>query len=177
LINNAYRELLGKILQRNPRYFTTTATISTVAGSRFIALPADCVAVKGIVGTDGSDFHNKDMESFARLPLSGSPTGWDKAGNKIMLDTAADAVYNYTLHYHYMPADMSTDASVPEFVPGYEDLIAALAAIKSKLIRDDKSDLMMLYPDRLQAMLQAAGTRWTAASRRVVSSEYWDSDL
>ena len=177
LVNNAYRELLGKILQRNPRYFHTTAALPTVAASRYSALPADCVAVNKIVDSAGVKLPYKDMESFAQLPLSGQPTCWDKVGQKVMYDTAADAIYAYTLHYHYMPIDMASDAAVPEFVPGYEDLIAALAAIKSKLIRDDKSDLLMLYPERVQAMLQAAGTRETAASRRVMRSEYWDSDL
>lgn len=177
LVNNAYRELLGKILQRNPRYFYTTAALPTVATSRFSALPVDCVEVNKLVDSDGVILPYKDMESFRILPLTGKPTCWDKVGQKIVYDSTADAIYTYTLHYHYMPADMSTDSSIPEFVPGFEDLIPALATIKSKFVNDDKSDLLSLYPDRLQAMLQAAGTRQTAASRRVMRSEYWDSDL
>lgn len=177
LINNAYRELLGKIIQRNPRYFFTSAALPTVAASRYATLPADCVEVNKILDTDSTELPYRDMEEFSFLPTSGKPTCWDVVGRKIVLDTKADAIYAFTVYYHYCPVDMSTDASVPEFVPGFEDLIATLAAIKSKLTRDDKSDIIALYADRLQAMLSAAMSTHTQASRRVKRSIYQDSDL
>lgn len=177
LINNAYRELLGKICQRNYRYFLTSASISTVTGSKFVTLPIDCVAVYKITDSDGGELSHRDMETFGTSTDAQEPTHWAKVGNKIIFPDVADAIHTYTLWYHAFPGDMLTGAAIPEFVPGFEDLIATLAAIKSKMIRDDKADFMALYPDRLQAMLNAAGTEQTASSRRVRRSVYWDLDL
>lgn len=177
LINNAYRELLGKILQRNYRYFFTSSSISTAVGSRYVTLPIDCVAVNKITNSDGGELPYRDMEAFGTSTAADEPTHWAKVGNKIMFPDVADAIRTYTLWYHPFPGDMLTGAAIPEFVPGFEDLIATLAAIKSKMIKDDKADFLALYPDRLQAMLNAAGTGQTASSRRVHRSIYWDLDL
>ena len=176
LVNNAYRELLGKIIQRNPRYFFTSTALPTVPASRYASLPADCVEPNKILDTDSTELPYRNLEEFSFLPTSGKPTCWDIVGRKAIFDTKANAIYAFTLYYHYFPADMG-DTSAPEFVPGYEDLIATLAAIKSKLIREDKNDLITLYGDRLQAMLKSCMATHTAASRRVHRSVYWDSDL
>jgi hypothetical protein len=177
LINNAYRELLGKILQRNCDYFYTSSSLPTVSGSRFAALPATCLGVKSIVDADGAELPWVSMLTFDTTLTTGEPTGYDVTGRKVIFDTIADAIYTYTLWHSYFPADMSTGSSAPEFVPGFEDLIATLAAIKSKMIGEDKVDIATLYPDRLQVMLGNAGTRQTQASRRVHRSIYQDSDL
>lgn len=177
LINNAYRELIGEIRQRNYRFYYTSDTLSTVINSRYIILPADCVVPNKIVDSDGTVLKRIDMENFPTSTTTCEPEYWDRIGNKIIFPSGADAIYTYTLYYHYQPADMSLGSSVPNFVPGFEDLIPMLAAIKSKMIRDDKSDLITLFPLRLKAMLNAAGKSQTESSGRVHNSTYIPEDL
>jgi hypothetical protein len=177
MVNKAYRELLGKISQRNPFYFINSASLATVAGTHFATLPADCIMPYRLLDSDGTELQFLDMTMLGPENDSGEPEYWDRNGNKILFSPKPDAIYTYTLWYHYQPSDMSAGSSAPEFVPGFEDLIAILAAIHSKMVRDEKADFIQLYPDRLQTMLAAANTKQTQSSRRVQRSTYQDADL
>jgi len=130
--------------------------------------------INKLVDSDGNILTNKSYELFDHTLTSSEPTYWDTAGRRIYFNAVPDTIYAYTCWYTYAPSELSTDAATPEFVPGYEGLIALKAAINSKMIRDEQTREMaqMQYFEDLKSLRLVVMTDQTASSRRVLPSTY-----
>ena len=178
-INRATNELYTLMLERNPRYFITSSTISTVAATAFVAYPSDCVTPNRLLDSDSLELTHKDMETFNYYAASGEPTSWDTVGRRFIFTPVPDAVYTYTVYYTYMPTEMSATSDTPTFIPGYENIIALKAAINSQMIREEnvRDKVQFEYVSSLSAFLNAVASAPTSASRRVINSEYNMGDM
>jgi len=173
-INRAYRELRGKINARNYRFYFKSSTVTTVAATPFVAYPSDCVMPNKLVDSDNNVLLHRDIEMFDHSLDTAEPERWDTAGRNMVFSPIPDSTYTYTIYYTYDPGDMSSDSSVPVFVPGYEDVIAVKAAINSKMIRDEsvKDMAQNVYVERLLSLLNAVSAGITSSSGRVIQSNY-----
>ena len=174
-INRAYKQLIQMIVSWNDRYYLTSSTITTTASTQYVATPSDCVMVKRLVDSDNYELKHVDYEQFDLSLANGEPVRWDKAGQYIRFNPIPDAsTYVYTIYYTKMPAELSADASTPEFVPGYEGLIALKAALNSKLIRSEEVQEMaqLTYMDDVKNLRHAVMTQQTGGARRVIDSDY-----
>jgi len=173
-INKATNELYTLMLERNPRYFLTSSTISTTASTAFVNYPSDCVTPNKLLDSDSLTIPHRDLEAFDYYADSGEPTAWDTVGRRFIFSPIPDAVYTYTVYYTYMPTDMSANDDTPTFIPGYENIIALKAAINSQMIREEdvRDKIQYEYASSLKAFLNAVGSAPTAASRRTVDSTY-----
>lgn len=174
-INKAYRELIGLINSWNEKFYLTTSTVTTTASTQYVALPSDCVMVKRLADSDGYTLKHRNLDSFNYSLANGEPIAWDTAGRYIRFSPTPDAsTYVYTIYYTKMPAELSTDAAEPEFIPGYEGLIAMKAAINSKLIREEgtKEMAQMAYYEELKALRHAIITQYTGGGSRIIDSDY-----
>jgi hypothetical protein len=173
-ISRAYKELIAKVIERNYRFYYKSASLSTVAATARVAVPSDSVLINKLIDSDKVVMPHKDLEMFDHSLSNGTPSAWDTAGRYIYFQPIPDAIYVYTCYYTYMPADFTGDSSTPEFIPGYEDLIAIKAAINSKMIRDEsvKDMAQMAYYENLKSFLNAVSTQQTSSGRRVIVSQY-----
>ena len=173
-INRAYRELRGKINDRNYRFYYKSSTVTTIAATPYVDFPSDCVLVNKLIDSDSNVLLHKDIEEFNHSLATAEPIRWDTAGRHLIFSPIPDNTYTYTIYYTYDPGDMSSDIAVPVFVPGYEDVIAIKAAINSKMIRDEATKDMAqnVYVERLLSLLAAVGTGQTSSSRRVIQSTF-----
>jgi len=178
-INRAYRELRGKINDRNYRFYFKSSTVTTVAATPFLAYPSNCVSVNKLVDSDNNTLLHRDLEAFNHTLASAKPERWDTTGRNLIFSPIPDTTYTYTIYYTYDPGDMGSDIAVPIFVPGYEDVIAIKAAINSKMIRDEavRDMAQNVYVERLLSLLTAVGTGQTSSSRRVIQSNYDMGDI
>jgi len=173
-INRAYREIRGKINERNYRFYYTSTTVTTTAATPFVDMPSDCVLPNKLIDSDNNVLLQRDIEEFNHSLDTAEPERWDVAGRHLVFSPIPNSTYTYTLYYTYDPGDMDGDTDTPVFVPGYEDVIAIKAAINSKMIRDEtvKDMAQNVYIERLISLLNAAGSPPTSASRRVIMSNY-----
>lgn len=174
-INRAYKQLAAMISSWNDRYYLTSSTITTTASKQYVATPSDCVMVKRLVDADSYELKHVDYEQFDLSLDSGEPVRWDKAGQYIRFNPIPDAsTYIYTIYYTKSPSELSTDAATPDFVPGYEGIIALKAALNSKLIRDeDVRDMAQVaYIEDLKNLRHVVTTQQTGGAHRVIDSEY-----
>jgi len=173
-INTAYRELINKIVGWNYRAYYTSSTITTTANVAYVALPSDCIWVNKLMDSACEQLPHKDLELFDISLSAGTPLAWDTAGRKIYFTPTASSALTYTIWYTYMPSNLSSNSSTPEFIPGFEDIIALKAAINSKLIREEEAkDMVQLqYGERLNALRLAIMTQQTSSSKRVIGSSY-----
>ena len=177
-INRSANELYTLMVERNPRYFLTSATVTTVAATAFLDLPTDCTKPNKLLDSDSIILPHRDLESFNYYLASGKPVAWDTVGRRFMFSPVPDSTYSYTAYYTAMPDDMSLSTDTPTFEPGYENIIALKAAINSQMIRDEdvRDKIQFEYSASLRAFLNVVGTSQTGASRRVINSDYdmWD---
>ena len=173
-INRAYMQLAQMISAWNDRFYLTTASISTTASTQYVAVPSDCSMVKRLIDADSDELRHTDIEQFDLSLDNGEPICWDKAGPYIRFNPIPSAVYAYTIYYTKMPAELSADASTPEFIAGYEGIIALKAAINSKMIRDEQTRDMaqMVYLEDVRNLRHAVMTQQTGGARRVINSQY-----
>lgn len=173
-INKAYKELVAKIVKWNDRFYRKTGTLTTVASTAYVAYPSDAIFINRIIDSDKETLPHLDLELFELSEAEGTPHGWDAAGRYVYFHPTPSAALSYTAYYTYFPTELSLDSSTPEFIPGYEDIIALKAAINSKMIRDqDVRDMVMNdYRDMEKDLRFAAMTQHTGASRRVIPSDY-----
>lgn len=174
-INRAYRQLIQMISAWNDRFYLKSGTITTTSGTQYVAVPSDCVMVKRLVDSDNDDLRHSDVDNFDLSLDNGTPVLWDKTGQYIRFNpTPSTSTATYTIYYTYMPAELSADGSTPEFVPGYEDLIALKAAINSKMIRDEEVREMaqLSYLEDVKNLRHAVMTQQTGGGRRVIDSNY-----
>ncbi len=174
-INKAYREMIALINTWNDKFYLTTGTITTTVSVQHVAVPSDCVMVKRLVDSDGTTLKHINLDQFNYSLASGEPIGWDTAGRYIRFSPVPDAsTYSYTIYYTKMPSELSTDAATPEFIPGYDGLIALKAAINSKLIRDENTREMaqLAYLEELKALRHVVITQQTGGGSRVINSDY-----
>jgi len=174
-INKAYREMIALINTWNEKFYLTTGTITTTVAVQYVAVPSDCVMPKRLIDSDGNTLKHKNLDQFDYALTTGEPVYWDGAGRYIRFSPIPDAsTYSYTIYYTKMPSELSTDGAVPEFVPGYEGLIALKAAINSKLIREEGTREMaqMAYLEELKALRHVVITQQTGGGSRILDSEY-----
>ncbi len=174
-INKAYKELIALINTWNDKFYLTTSTVTTTASTQYVSLPTDCVMVKRLVDSDGEELQHMNLDQFNYSLENGEPIYWDLAGRYIRFSPTPDAsTYVYTIYYTKMPAELSTDTTEPEFIPGYEGLIAMKAAINSKLIREESTKEMaqMAYYEELKALRHAVITQYTGGGSRIIDSFY-----
>ena len=172
-INRAYKQLIGVINEWNYRFYFTTASISTTASTAYVAVPTASVMINKIVDSDGYTLAHRDIERFNLSLDNGEPDAWDTAGRRIYFTPTPDAIYTYTCYHTYMPVDFAGDSSTPEFVPGYEGLIAIKAALNSKLIRDEQLQELAAveYAEGMKSLRHVVMTQQTASGFRVIPSE------
>lgn len=173
-INRAYKQLIGMIASWNDRYYLGTGSISTTASTQYVAVPSDCVMVKRLVDSDNYELRHLDLEQFDLSLSNGEPVGWDKTGQYVRFNPIPDAIYTYTIYYTKMPTELSTDGATPDFVPGYEGLIALKAALNSKMIRDENVQEMaqLTYLEDIKNLRHVVVTQQTGGGSRVVDSNY-----
>jgi hypothetical protein len=172
-INDALRDVYQEIITRNPMYLYKSSTVATTANSYFTALPSDCVAVNRLVNSNGETLarmytSNMDMAESTAEPIYFSVVGpnihwWPKPG----------AAYTFTIYYHYLPADLSTDSSSPTLPYGYHDIVAWGAAIKTRIAKEDKvREYYDTYGSKLQNLLRVISIDTTNEAPRVKGSSH-----
>jgi len=174
-INRAYKQLIQMINSWNDKWYLTSSTITTTASTQYVSVPSDCVMVKKLVDSDGYELKHVDLERFDLSVANAEPCRWDKAGPYIRFNPIPNAsTYVYTIYYTKMPSELSTDEATPEFVPGYEGLIALKAAINSKLIRDEETRYLaqMTYMEDVKNLRHAVMTQQTGGGSRALDSDY-----
>jgi len=174
-INRAYKQLAAMIASWNDRYYLTTSTITTTVSVQYVEVPSDCVMVKRLIDSDKYELKHVDIEQFDLSLANGEPVRWDKTGQYIRFNPTPDAsTYTYTIYYTKHPAELSTDASAPDFVPGQEGIIALKAALNSKMIRDEDTRAMaqLTYAEDLKSLRHAVITSHTGGGHRVIDSDY-----
>lgn len=173
-INRAYKQLAGVIIEWNDRFYYTTASLSTVASTAYVAVPTASVMINKLIDSDNERLPHRDLERFDLSLSNGEPIAWDTAGRRIYFTPTPNAVYTYTCWHTYMPVDFAGDNSTPEFVPGYEGLIAVKAAINSKLIRDEKLQELATveYAEGMKSLRHVVMTQQTSSGFMVIPSEH-----
>ena len=174
-INRAYKQLVQMINSWNDKWYLTSSTITTTASTQYVSVPSDCVMVKKLVDSDGYELKHVDLERFDLSVANAEPCRWDKAGPYIRFNPIPDAsTYTYTIYYTKMPAELSSDSATPEFIPGYEGLIALKAALNSKRIRDEETQVLALtnYREDIENLRHAVMTQQTGGGSRALDSDY-----
>lgn len=174
-INKAYRELIALINSWNEKFYLTSGTVTTTVSVQYVSVPTDCIMVKRLVDSSGYTLPHKNLDQFDYSLANAEPAFWDSAGRYIRFSPTPNAsTYVYTIYYTKMPSELSGDSSTPEFVPGYEGLIALKAAINSKTIRDESTrELAQLaYFEELKALRHVVVTQYTGGGSRILDSEY-----
>lgn len=169
-INTGMRKVHNRIKTVSRYHFTTRATFSTVAGTEYYSLPADCKDLKLVtwIDTDGRETPLgrapwPDPTAFTPPglldPSVGSgfdgPTFYWIVGASIRLLPRPAAVSTIKLYYEARITDLSGDADLPSCDADYHDMIAKWAALEAG-VKDNKPQevLIGLYRSREDDMLQ-----------------------
>ena len=167
LINGAYREVVGEILQRNPDYFVKTGTVTTVANTYHVSLPSDCMLLNKLVDSDGEALLEKNMRHMNLGENAGEPTHIYVTGSQVRFWPKPSSAIAYTAYYHYMPSDL-TEATSPELPPGLHDILAWGAAIKCKTGKEEAiNEYVLQFQQKLKVLLRMIMISTTNESPRV----------
>jgi len=169
MLNDAYTDVINEIGQRYPKYYTKTGTVATVANNPFTALPSDCTTLNKLVDANGVPIVYTDSTKFALVDVgTGTPAGFDVAGRNIWWYPTPTAVASYTAYYHYLPASLSSDSSVPELPPNFHDIVCYGAAIKTRLAKEESlREYAEAYNSKLAMLLHQINIAQTNSPHRV----------
>ena len=168
MINGAYRDVVSEILRRNPKYFHKSSTISSTASTPYTNLPSDCVIVNKIVNSEEETLPVMDLTQQNMDADHGEPTNIDITGPKVFWYPVPDAVYAFTIYYHYIPSDMTATSDTPVLPPGFHDIIAYGAAINSRMAKEEQlQEYMIRYEKKLQLLLHSIAVGQTNEAPRI----------
>ena len=177
LILSQYKEVISAITRRWADYYTTNASVVTVANNEYTDLPADCTVLKKLTDSDGNTINWVHNSQFAHTSSVTEPTCFDVIGRHIWWNPKPDAVYTYTAYYHYQPTDITADSDVPELPPNFHDILAYGTAIKTRLAKEeDLQGYMAIYNQKLDDLLHQISIPQTNNARRVLRT-YDSSEL
>lgn len=151
-LNDEYKFLVREIIDEGGKYFEEDVDVSSTVNSRLIALPSNHVRIVNLT-LDGAPLMPEDRRVFGFDTASGKPRFYNVTGRNIELHPTPDAVYGLVLRQTYLPEDMSEGDDEPDFIEGYEILIA-WGAVLSALMKDKQAiqDIAVKY-DRLKRSL------------------------
>jgi hypothetical protein len=149
-VNDAYMQLVGKITEANPDYFTKSATTSTVTNQQEYALPSDCEKVLMVnIQIDGTWKRVLPMPNINYVPTHADTTSsqgfsWASPsyyilGDNIGFEPIPDETTssNIKLWYVYTPTELSADSDVPALPAKYHHILK-YGAYANYLDQDDE---------------------------------------
>lgn len=122
-IQGAFGEGYELVADTNEGYYDVTATLSTVAGTDFVALTTGTWRVRAMDRLDGSDYLTmtrvglKDRNRWGSA--RGKPEGYRLSARGAELFPTPDAIY--TLRQIYTPVAPTLDSTAREFYNGWEE--------------------------------------------------------
>lgn len=128
-INQAQDYITAQIDVRN---LLDKNTIQTVGGTASYAIPANYQRLYNVYLTEASGqvlpLYAEPVQEFdTQAPASGQPTRYCIEGNNLRLYPKPDGVYNITIRYYRLPAELVNANDVPEAPPEYWDLMVNFA--------------------------------------------------
>jgi len=138
-------------------YFTTVATLSTVASTSTTALPSAFYKLRSLIWLRGTDdpvpIHRASIEDYARLSLL-SARAWTEEKPKYRFSVGSyltwlptpSAVYSVQCTYVATPVDLSADGDTAEVGPGWNEWI--VADVCAKLAQSREEDPSVFLSER-----------------------------
>ena len=128
-INQAQDYITAQIDVRN---LLDKNTFQTVGGTASYALPANFQRLYNVYLTEASGqvlpLYAEPLQEFdTQPPASGQPVRYCIEKNNLRLYPAPDGVYNVTIRYYRLPAELVNANDVPEAPPEYWDLMVNFA--------------------------------------------------
>jgi hypothetical protein len=129
-------------------YFTTTATLSTVASTATTALPATFYKLRSLIWLRGADdpvpIHRASLSDYARLSLLTARAWIDdrpvyrfSSGSFVTWLPTPSAVYSVQCTYVATPVDLSADGDTAEVGPGWDEWIVEDVCAKLAQMREE----------------------------------------
>lgn len=166
-IQAAFAEFYELVASVNEGYWDTSATLSTVAGQGYVALPSDVWQVRGVDFLDGLDYRQLDQIGVSdRNRYSNTndePVAFRLTARGADLFPTPNAIY--TLRVTYTPSAPTLSAA-RDFYNGWEEYVifGALARLE---MNEERSNAWQAQLDR-----QAARIHASASHRRAQEPEY-----
>lgn len=143
-VNQGYRHVYLKIVQRFEDYFITNSTISTVSGTASYALPTDFLKIIKVEARSASSTSDNDYIRVDRLNIGndyadvraplrnylGPVFGYYLAGNNMVVRPVPDSSLTIRVWYVPSPTALSAATDVPVIPVVYHELIADYAALE-----------------------------------------------
>lgn len=128
-INQAQDYITAQIDVRN---LLDKNTFQTAGGTASYALPANFQRLYNVYLTEASGqvlpLYAEPLQEFdTQPPASGQPVRYCIEKNNLRLYPAPDGVYNVTIRYYRLPAELVNANDVPEAPPEYWDLMVNFA--------------------------------------------------
>lgn len=143
------------------RFNLTTATLSTVANTNTLSLPADFLEAKSLINqtspvTVVTSYTATALYTQVNFPAQvGPPVGFTYVGNSLELAPVPDAVYSLKLYYYQKVTALSASNPTNWLLANFPNLylFGALVAAEAYLGTDPRLQLWGdLYSDLLQKL-------------------------
>lgn len=165
-INMAKRDLESRN-QKWP-WLRTSANLSTVAGTKTVAVPAlmkehgELLPTTNLydapVWTDLPSFNalGEDI-SYRTTDAQGRPTLYTISEGAFVFDPIPDAVYTYKHIYEAYTADLSASSDTPSIPDGHEDVLI-YGALMHFAMRDKNAQAVAMYQDMYEGKIKNLAT-------------------
>lgn len=173
-INEAIRELWDLMIQKWEDYYTTEATLATVAGNDSIALPAtfykfrklEILASGTLAGVDEHMIRlmPHDLEASHRFrSIDGKRYRYRIQGGALRLVPRPQAVETLRLFYIPYATELAADGDTFDGINGYEELAIQFAMMRVEKRQDLPIEETMREIDRLTKRIRTAADGRDAA--------------